>query len=228
MELCFIFEIGDHFLKHYMLFNRVKLNSPLRLILRYLVEVSIIFLGITIYKKKLSNDLEGSTEWIRQLDSLRVQRTSNRISEPQLNWLHELVTGKEVVLFDSYSPTYSAAASSGLMNELPDTIRNQLYLLFQGQLPYFKLVYDQQQENITHFRNIIMIPANTYLYQKDTSHIRLDLQKFGQEIQRPVYGNFINQIIILEKTVYRINEEIFGSLTALEGNLRKYLKDMKE
>lgn len=242
-----------------MLFSLAKRGNVLKMILRYIAEVTIIFLGITIsflfeqwreeqrqkkdlielsesllrdidsFKTKLSGDLAGSTQWIRELDSLRVQRTSNRTSEPQLNFLNVLITGQLIFLFDPYSPTYSSATISGLANELPDTIRNQLYRLYQVELPLFQLVYDQQQENITHFRNNTMVPATTYLYEdKDGSPVRLHFQKFAQEVQRPVYGNFINQTIVLEKKVYQINESISGSLAALEASLRKYLKELKE
>lgn len=241
-----------------MLFSRIKSSSVLQIILRYVAEFIIIFLGITFsflfdqwreerqqkdglialsesllndveyLKEKLKNDLQGSTEWIAELDSLRINRTLNRISEPQLLWFYKLTSGQETFLFDPHSPTYLSAIGSGLASELPETIMTQLYQVYQVKLPFFQLVYDQQKESIAHFRNNTIIPANAYLYSNEASHISLDLQKFTHEMQRPVYGNFINQVIVLEKTVYKVNENAFEALTALEDNLCKYIMELKE
>lgn len=241
-----------------MLLRRIKTANLPQLLLRYLAEILIIFLGITIsfmfeqwregkrqkkelielseslitdingLKSRLKSDLDGSTTWISQLDSLRIQRTSGKFSERQLNWFYRMVTGQVVFLFDPYSPTYMSAAGNGLVNELPDSIRNRLYDLYRVQLPFFQLLYDQQQENITNFRNTTLVPANAYLYQKENSQIKPDLSTLSKEIQRPVYGNFINQIILTEKEVYRMNEEAFATLTELEGSLKIYIEKFKE
>lgn len=235
-----------------MLLKRFKTGHIPKLLLTYLVEVIIIFLGITIsflfeqwreeqrqkkelielseslltdidaLKTKLTDDRSGSSAWISQLDSLRLQRTSGRMSERQLTWFYKMVTGQFVFLFDPYSPTYMSAAGSGLVHELPDSIRNQLYDLYRVQLPFFQLLYNQQQENITNFRNNTLVPANSYLY-RTASPISPDLDVLAKEIQRPVYGNFINQIIITEKKVYQMNEGAFNTLTDLQGSLRNYM-----
>lgn len=240
-----------------MLLKRVKTGHIPKLLLTYLVEVIIIFLGITIsflfeqwreekrqkkelielseslltdihaLKAKLTDDRSGSSAWISQLDSLRIQRTSGKMSERQLTWFYKMATGQFIFLFDPYSPTYMSAAGSGLVHELPDSIRNQLYDLYRVQLPFFQLLYDQQQENITNFRNHTLVPANTYLYRTEASPISPDLNMVAKEIQRPVYGNFINQIIITEKKVYQLNKEAFDTLTALQGSLRNYIDEVE-
>src|SRR5690349_13263475 len=99
-----------------MLSKFLKPNSVLQLGLRYMAEVLIIFLGITFsflfdqwreerqkrkdlielsqsllrdvegLKVKLKDDLGGSATWIDQLDSLRIERTTKKISARQLNW----------------------------------------------------------------------------------------------------------------------------------------------
>lgn len=241
-----------------MLFRRIKTSGIPQLLLRYIAEIIIIFLGITIsflfeqwreekrqqkelielseslltdidaLKTKLKEDLSGSTAWIRQLDSLRTQRTSERISERQVKWFYRLVTGQIIFLFDPYSPTYMSAAGSGLIHELPDSIKHQLYNVYRIDLPFFQLLYNQQQESITNFRNNIILPANEYLYQKEASSVSLDVMLLAKEIQRPVYGNFINQIILTEQKVYKMNEETFDALAALEESLRKYIDTYKE
>lgn len=234
-----------------------KSSSVVQLILRYAAEVVIIFLGITIsflfdqwrserqkkqdlielsqsllmdiegLKIKLKDDLGGSEAWIRQLDSLRVQRTSDHISDRQLSWLYRLVTGQIYFLFEPHSPTYLSAANSSLYSELPDNIKNELYNLYQARLPFFQLLYNQQRENITHFRNNTVMPAQNYLYHSDPIQLQPDLQRLAQEVQRPVYGNFINQIIIMEKEVYKLNEGASEPLTGLENDLRKYINELK-
>lgn len=233
-----------------------KPRRVLQLMLRYTAEVIIIFLGITIsflfdqwreerQKKqdlielsqsllgdiealdaKLKHDLQGSAEWIGQLDSLRLQRTTNSISDPQLAWFSDVVTGKSIFIFEPHSPTYLSAVNSSLFNELPDSIRNQLHKLYQVRLPLFQLLYNLQQENITHFRNNTVVPANAYLYQQE-AELRPDLQKLASEIKRPVYGNFINQLIIMEREVYQLNEGASVVLIGLQGSLRGYLGKLK-
>lgn len=236
-----------------MLFKQLKSSSVPQLLLQYLAEVIIIFLGITIsflfeqwreekrqqkelielseslltdiggLKAKLKEDLDGSTNWIAQLDSLRQQRITNKFSAPQLKWFYRMVTGQTIFLFDPSSPSYMSAVGSGIVNELPDSIKNQLYNTYRKQLPLFQLLYDQQQESITNFRNTIMIPTSTYFSEKEGSLINLDADLLAKEIQHPVYGNFINQIILTEKEVYAMNEDIYNSLTTLEGSLQNYI-----
>lgn len=236
-----------------MLFKRIKTGSIPKLLLRYLVEILIIFLGITIsflfeqwreerrqkkelielseslltdvddLKAKLLNDLSGSTDWINQLDSLRIQRISGKISERQLSWFYKMTTGQYAFIFDPYSPTYMSAAENGLIHEFPDSIKHQLHKVYRSELPFFQLLYDQQEDNITNFRNNTMAHASTYLYLTDISNINPDLNILAKEIQQPVYGNFINQVIITEKKVYKMNKDTFDMLTKLQDNLRKYV-----
>lgn len=126
-------------------------------------------------------------------------------------------------MFDPYSPTYIASVSSGVGNDLPEPIKTKLYKLYRIQLPYFQMLYEQQQENITNFRSSAMLPQGAYLYSNDASQITPDLNVLAKEVQRPVYGNFINQVILTEKTVYKMNEEAFETLTALEVSLQEHI-----
>lgn len=238
-----------------MLFKRIKAASISQLLLRYLAEIVIIFLGITIsflfeqwreekkqgkelielskslitdieaLKVKLKDDLQGSTNWISQLDSLRIQRTSAKFSDRQLTWFYEMVTGQIVFLFDPSSPTYISAIGSGLVNELPETIQRQLYKLYRVDLPEFQLLYNQQQDNVTNFRNTTFVTASAYLYTTEPSQITPDLTVLANEIKRPIYGNLINQIILTEKIVYEKNEDIFNSLSELENSLLEFVEN---
>jgi len=230
--------------------------GPVRLVLRYVAEVFIIFLGITIsflfdqwradrqkrqdlielsqsllmdvggLKAKLTEDLSGSASWLRQLDSLRAQRILKTNSERQLKWFYEMITGQIYFLFEPHSPTYLSAANSSLYSELPDSIKNELYNLYQVRLPLFELLYNEQRQNIAHFRNNTVVPAGDF-YHDDVTDIHPDLKKLAQEIEHPVYGNFINQVILLEKEVYKLNESDFVSLIELEASLRSYIEALK-
>ena len=240
-----------------MLFKQIQSSSIPQQLLRYSAEVIIIFLGITIsflfeqwreekkhqkelielseslitdidaLKDKLENDLKGSAEWIDQLDSLRTQRTSGKILERQATWLYYLVSGQIYFLFDPYSPTYMSAAGSGLVNELPDSLKTQLYGLYRINMPFFQLLYDTQQESITNFRNTSMLSAHEYLYQKEVPSVNLDLNLFMKEIQQPAYGNFINQIIITEREVYKLNKGTFDEAVKVQRSLQKYIDTHK-
>lgn len=237
-----------------MIIKSIKANNLAQLLLRYLAEVIIIFLGITFsflfeqwreegkqkkarielsrslltdieaLKGKLRGDLFGSSEWISQFDSLRVQRINNKFSERQLTWFFTAATGQISFLFDPYSPTYMSALGTGTVNELPEHIRNQLYKLYRVQLPFFQLLYDQQQDNITNFRNTTMIPLNVFLYTNKVDAVGPDFNVLAKEILRPAYGNFINQIISTEKEVYKLNEEVFATLGLLETSLNEYIE----
>jgi len=240
-----------------MLFNRIKPTRFFKLLLRYAAEVIIIFLGITIsflfeqwreeqrkreslvelsesilsdmdaLRKKLADDAGGSESWIHNLDSIRIQRTKNTVSEKQLKWLHSLISGQIYFLFDPYSPTYSAAASGGLLHELPEGIRNQLYNLYRVELPFFELLYNEQEKNLTHFSHTVVLPANANLYT-DSVALQLDLRAFGREVQRPVYGNFISQLMLMEKEVLKLNKNTVRTLDNLEGSLTAYLHELKD
>lgn len=240
-----------------MIFKRLKKGSITRLALRYLAEVVIIFVGITAsflfeqwreerkqqkalvelaeslvadlveLKAILKNDLKGSVQWISQLDSLRAQRIINEPSEKQLIWFFEMLTGQNIFQFDPYSPTYISAVGNGSIYELPENIRNQLYKLYRKQLPQFQLLYDQQHENVASLKNSIITSSDFYLYTSDLSQIEPNLQLLAKEIQKPMHGNFVNQIILTEKTVYQVNEKAFAAILKLERDLQEYVRAHK-
>lgn len=134
--------------------------------------------------------------------------------------------GSDLFSFEPHSPTYLSAANSNLYSELPDSIKNELYNLYQVRLPLFELLYNEQRQNIAHFRNNTVVPAGDF-YHDDVTDIHPDLKKLAQEIEHPVYGNFINQVILLEKEVYKLNESDFVSLIELEASLRSYIVALK-
>ena len=138
-------------------FNKHSVKSTYQRILLYLVEIVIIFIGITISflfeqwreenrqkenliglaeslirdakigKAHLESDLNGTNTWLLNLDSLRIQHEQQNFSESKLSWFYNLMIGKEFGLFDPKSPAYLSAISSGLLTQLPDSIQIKIY-----------------------------------------------------------------------------------------------------
>jgi len=240
------------------LLNKHNFKSIYHRLLVYFVEIAIIFIGITISflfeqwreenrqrqelielaesllrdaeigKVRLTSDLNGTNIWLLNLDSLRIQRELEKISESRLIWFSDLMTGKEFGLFDSKSPAYLSAISNGSLSKLPDTIQLKIYDVYENQLPSFKYLYDQQLETVKHFRNEIMIHSNIYLYHTNSSTVSIDLKKFAHEVQHPTYGNLINQIITTEKAVRGINMKLKEDFDSIIRTLRDYIEVLKK
>lgn len=138
------------------------------------------------------------------------------------------MTGKEFGLFDSKSPAYLSAISSGLLAKLPDTIQIKIYNVYEFKLPDLQHLYEQQNETAKYFRNEIMIHSNTYLYHKNASTVSIDLKMFAHEVQQPIYGNLINQFFTAEKIIRSRNINIAEDLDLIIGSLRDYIEVLKK
>jgi hypothetical protein len=171
--------------------------------------------------------LNGTNIWLLNLDSLRIQRDLEKISDSKLLWFYNLLTGKEFGLFDSKSPAYLSAISSGLLTKLPDTIQIKIYRIYEFKLPDLQHLYDQQNETAKYFRNEIMIHSNNYLYHINASTMSIDLKKFAHEVKQPIYGNMINQMFTAEKVIRSKNINIAEDLDSIIGALRDYIKVLK-
>jgi hypothetical protein len=180
-----------------------------------------------IGKAHLESDLQGTEEWILNLDSLRVQREIEKISESKLTWMYSFLTGETFGLFDSKSPAYLSAINSGLLTKLPDSIQLKIYDVYEAKLPDFKYLYDQQLETAKYFRNQIMINSNIYLYHTSSSTVSIDLKRFALEVQRPVYGNFINQIINTERVIRKRNIKLTEKFDSVIKTLHDYIEVLK-
>lgn len=240
------------------LFNQQSFRSIYHRLLVYLVEVVIIFIGITIsfvfeqwreenrQKQELvglaesfirdakigidnlKSDLNGTNSWLQNLDSLRIQRDLEKMGESELLWFYNLLAGKEFGLFDSKSPAYLSAISSGLITKLPDSIQVKIYNVYENKLPDLQHLYEQQNETAEYFRNEVMIHSNTYLYQKHASTVSIDLQKFAREVQQPIYGNLINQVFTAENLIRNRNIRITNDFDSIIRSLRDYLEVLKK
>lgn len=235
-----------------------QIKSISHRLLLYLAEIIIIFLGITISflfeqwreekrqkqelielaesllrdakieKAHLESDLNGTETWILSLNSIRMQRDSGMLEEEKMMWLYDLLTGKTFGLFDSKSPAYLSAVSSGMLTKLPDSIQLKIYNIYEAKLPDFEYLYSQQLETAKHFRNETMINSSIYLYQTNSSTVQIDLKKFAMEIQRPHYGNFINQIISAENVVRDKNIKLTKAFDSLITILQDYIEILKK
>jgi hypothetical protein len=240
------------------LLNKENFKSIYHRLLVYIVEIVIIFIGITISflfdqwreenrqkqelielseslirdakigKARLESDLNGTNIWLLTLDSLRIQRDLEKMGESELLWFYNLLTGKEFGLFDSKSPAYLSAISSGLLSKLPDSIQLKIYNVYEKRLPDLQHLYGQQNETAKHFRNEIMIHSDTYLYHKHASTVSIDLKKFANEVQQPIYGNLINQFFNAENLIRSRNIKITNDFDSIIRSLRDYIEVLKK
>jgi hypothetical protein len=222
------------------------------------VEIVIIFIGITISflfeqwreekrqkqelielaeslirdaeigKNHLVSDLGGTNKWLKNLDSLRIQRDRKKLAKTELLWFYNLLAGKEFGLFDSKSPAYLSAISSGLLTKLPDSIQVKIYSVYENKLPDLQHLYEQQNETAEHFRNDILMHAKTYLYYKQTPTLNIDLEKFAVEVQQPVYGNLINQFFTAEMVIRNRNIKITEDFDLIIKSLKNYIEVLKK
>lgn len=239
------------------LLNNQKFKSIYQRLIVYFVEIAIIFIGITISflfeqwreenrqrqelielaeslirdaeigKAHLESDLRGTNIWLQNLDSLRIQRDLEKIDESKLVWFYNLLTGEEFGLFDSKSPAYLSAISSGLLTKPPDTIQIKIYSVYENKLPDLQHLYEQQNETAKDFRNQSMIHSNTYLYDKNATTVIIDLEKFAHEVQQPSYGNLINQFFTAEKVIRNRNIKLTEDFDSIIRILRDYHKLLK-
>ncbi|HEY3429142.1 MAG TPA: hypothetical protein VGK39_00610 [Cyclobacteriaceae bacterium] len=233
-------------------------NRNLRILFRYLTEVLIIFIGITIsfafeqwredqrekkalieLTESLLNDLKtsqeelkidytGSRMWVARMDSIRIFGPQKKLSPQQLQWFYAVITGQEMFLFKPYNPTYTSASTTSQWNQLPDTIRSEIYRVNQHQLRFLSLLYDQQQENITHFRLIMLDPTAMHLPIASSEAMIPDYEVFSTLINQPNCQNLINQILVTEKMCYIKNEVTVKSMAVLEKNLEQYLELLRD
>lgn len=223
----------------------------------YLVEILIIFIGITISflfeqwreeqrqkedliglaesllrdakieKAHLASDLGGTNTWILTLDSLRIQRDSKKVKDLNLIWFHNLLTGKTFGLFNSKSPAYLSAISNGSLSKLPDSIQVKIYDVYENSLPDFQYLYEQQLETVRYFRNESISKSTSYAYNLHSADVQVDLSKFTQDLQQPMYGNLINQIITVEQQVRIRNIKLTEKFDAIIRKLESYILIMR-
>lgn len=235
--------------------NIHKLKSIYQRLLRYTAEVIIIFLGITISfffeqwreeqrqkqqlielaesllrdaevgKAHLESDLGGTEIWIKNLDSLRIQRADGKFARKQLQFFYNLLVGTTFGLFDSKSPAYLAAINNGMLSKLPDSIQLKMYNIYEAKLPDFQFLYNLQLETAKSFRNETMIPSEVYFYHTNSADV--DWAKFAKEIQRPAYGNVINQMIAAEKVVRGRNVRLTEEFAEVIKLLQRYISQLK-
>jgi len=240
------------------LVNRENFKSIYHRLLVYFIEIVIIFIGITVSflfeqwreenrqkqeliglaeslirdakigKAHLESDLSGTNTWLLNLDSLRIQRDLEKIDESELLWFYNLLIGKEFGLFDSKSPAYLSAISSGLLTKLPDSIQLKIYGVYENKLPDLQHLYVQQNETAKYFRNEIMIHSNNYLYHKHASTAIIDLKMFANEVQQPIYGNLINQFFKAEEVIRSRNIKIKNDFDSIIRSLVNYIEVLKE
>jgi hypothetical protein len=232
-------------------------GSKLKILFRYLAEIVIIFIGITISfafeqwreeqrqkdslieltksllndtkiaRTELSRDQPESAMWIARLDSIRTYAPQKNLSPQQLEWFYYLATGQFTFLFEAHSATFESASATSLWNQLPDTIRTKVYRVYNNKLQYASLLYDQQQENITHFRLGMLESDGLLLPAANPTDSGPDYAAFSNIITQKNWQNLANQAWITERKCYKQNEEAIAAMLELEKDLEMYLKQLR-
>ena len=224
----------------------------LRILFRYLTEILIIFIGITIsfafeqwrederqkdalveITKSLLNDTKTARQellqdqpesgmWIARTDSIRVFGTQKKLSAQQLDWFYSLGTGQFTFLFEAGSPTFKSVSSTSQWNEFPDTIRTKIYRVYNNKLQYAALLYNQQMENITHFRLRLLESESSF------ASANPDYTALSAMIAQENWQNLANQVWITERKCHIQNEAAIKAMQELEKDLEEYLRQLQK
>jgi hypothetical protein len=135
---------------------------------------------------------------------------------------------QEIFLFKPYSPTYSSASNTTQWSQLPDTIRAEIYRVYQQRLRFLSLLYDQQQENITHFRLAMSDPGALHVPLTNAASMSPDYNVFSEMITQTNCQNLIHQILITEKLCLKGNQSTIDAIVELENDLEEYLKLLRD
>ena len=238
--------------------NLLKLSRRgVKISLRYLTEIIIIFIGITISfafeqwredqrkhdaligitesllgdtraaRKELQQDQPVSAIWISGIDSVRILAPQKKLSTNQLQWFYRVITGQYTFLFEAYSSTFKSISATSQWTELPDTIRTKIYRVFNNKLLYGSLLYNQQQENITHFRLSMLEKGAMPLPLTDGINLTPDTSVLEDLLTQDHWQNMITQVLITEKMCYQQNEATIRFMEELEKDLEQYLKILR-
>jgi hypothetical protein len=232
-------------------------RRTVKILLRYTAEIVIIFIGITISfafeqwredqrqhdaligitesllgdtkaaRKELQQDQPVSAIWIARIDSVRTLAPQKKLSPDQLQWFYRVITGQYTFLFEAYSSTFKSVSATTQWTELPDTIRTKIYRVFNNKLLYGSLLYNQQQENITHFRLSMLEKGALPLPLTDPVKLSPDTQVLEDLLTQDHWQNMITQVLITEKMCYQQNEVTIQFMGELENDLEQYLKILR-
>jgi hypothetical protein len=225
--------------------------------LRYATEILVIFIGITISfmfdewnqnrqksqrevayveslltdislkKLELQEDSPSALVWIDRLDSINQRRVTGQVPNAQVNWLYQILTNGDIFFFLSSTPSYNTSFTTGMWQDLPDSVRRQVYDLFVVDFEYNRMIYDELKSTMSNFRNGYMISSGL-LVSGTRNELRDDqMKEFRNDLRKQPYENVINEIIIQEKDLYRRNMNSIKRIDEVSRVLNNYLAALR-
>ncbi|HQQ96943.1 MAG TPA: DUF6090 family protein [Cyclobacteriaceae bacterium] len=232
-------------------------KSTWQYIVKYATEILVIFIGITISfmfdewnqgrqktqqeiayveslltdiaikKEELKNDSPSALRWIDRLDSIKRNRLSDQLSDKQVAWFYGILSGGDIFFFLASTPSYNTSFSTGMWQDLPDSVRREVYNLFMDDFEYDRMIYTELKATMSNFRNSYMMSYGLLQSGARYGLAGSALKAFRGEIRKQPYENVINEIIIQEKDLYQRNMNSINKIDVVSAMLRNYLSALK-
>jgi hypothetical protein len=165
--------------------------------------------------------------WIDRLDSINQRRVTGQVPNAQVNWLYQILTNGDIFFFLSSTPSYNTSFTTGMWQDLPDSVRRQVYDLFVVDFEYNRMIYDELKSTMSNFRNGYMISSGL-LVSGTRNELRDDqMKEFRNDLRKQPYENVINEIIIQEKDLYRRNMNSIKRIDEVSRVLNNYLAALR-
>jgi len=225
-----------------------------KLLLRYVAEIVVIFLGITIsflfdqwreeqrhkeetqeFIQSLLTDLKAkqaeiisdnpsATAWVQRLDSIQRNRTSGTVPRSQLIWFFKIMLRGGTFFFNSTTPTFSGSEGLQTWQNLPDSLRRSIYHVYMEDFLWNHLAYQQLSETMNEFRNSVMTTSGILALNLDETSPDKDVELFAREIAKPEYGGIIQSIIQGERFLFKVGNSSIADLDRLIASLEQVTK----
>lgn len=202
-------------------------NQGRQKVQREIAYVESLLTDIAIKKEELKNDSPHALRWIDRLDSINKNRFSDQLPEKQVAWFYGILSGGDIFFFLSSTPSYNTSFSTGLWQDLPDSVRREVYNLFMDDFEYDRMIYTELKATMSNFRNSYMMSFGLLESGTRNGLAGSALKAFREEIRKQPYENVINEIIIQEKDLYQRNMNSINKIDVVSGMLRNYLSALK-
>ncbi|MFM7329709.1 MAG: hypothetical protein ACKO3B_13370 [Bacteroidota bacterium] len=234
----------------------MTISNLKKILIRYVAEIVVIFMGITIsfifdqwreeqrarkeeleFIESLRTDLQVKRSeiqsdnpyamiWVNRLDSLQQERISGKFHREHLIWFYKTMLRGGKFFFNSTTPTYAAAEKSGIWQQLPDSIRRKIYHIYMEDFKWNSLAYEQLSIAMNEFRNSVMTASGILSLDLGPESAASDIKLFEQEISRPEYGSVIQNIIEGEQYLFRKGESSISDINELIEDLDLIIEEL--
>lgn len=236
------------------------MNTPnyKQLFLRYVAEIVVIFLGITIsfvfdqwregklarkeeleFVRSLQTDLQvkrneivsdnpSALVWIAKLDSIQQERKTGNFRRDHLIWFYKTMERGGIFFFNSSTPTYTSSEQSGFWQQLPDSIRRKIYHIYMEDFEWNKRAYEQIAAAMNDFRNSVMTHSGILGLNLNEQSPAEDFTTFSIHLRKPEYGSIIQNIIQGERFLHRKGEASIADINLLIRDLEEMAKVLQE